>query len=47
MVFTADVLADRRWSGHLTEDMEMQVDLLLDGQRVRYVPDAKVAGGDA
>ena len=42
MVFTADVLADRRWSGHLTEDLEMQVDLLLDGQRVRYVPDAKV-----
>lgn len=42
MVFAADVLDDRRWSGHLTEDLEMQVDLLLDGELVRYVPEARL-----
>lgn len=42
MVFTSAVLAERRWSGHLTEDLEMQVDLLLDGVPVRYVPDARL-----
>ena len=42
MVFAAPVLDERRWSGHLTEDLEMQVDLLLDGQPVRYVPAARL-----
>ncbi len=42
MVFTADTLASHRWSGHLTEDLEMGVELLLEGERVRYVPDARV-----
>jgi cellulose synthase/poly-beta-1,6-N-acetylglucosamine synthase-like glycosyltransferase len=42
MVFTADVLQERRWSGHLTEDMEFQLELLLDGVHVAYVPGARV-----
>ncbi|MGZ4738009.1 MAG: glycosyltransferase family 2 protein [Ilumatobacteraceae bacterium] len=40
MAFDKDVMDGRRWSGHLTEDMEFQMDLLLDRQRVAYVPGA-------
>jgi hypothetical protein len=40
MAFDKEVMKGRRWSGHLTEDMEFQMDLLLDGQRVAYVPGA-------
>ena len=40
MVFRRELLADRRWSGHLVEDAEFQIDLLLDGHRVVYVPEA-------
>ncbi len=40
MVFTRDALAHRRWTGHLVEDAEFQMELLLDGHRVLYVPDA-------
>ncbi|MDJ0770838.1 MAG: glycosyltransferase family 2 protein [Ilumatobacter sp.] len=40
MVFRRDVLAGRRWSGHLVEDAEFQVELLLDGHAVSYVPHA-------
>jgi len=40
MVFRRELMAQRRWSGHLTEDMEFQMDLLLDGVKVAYVPDA-------
>jgi cellulose synthase/poly-beta-1,6-N-acetylglucosamine synthase-like glycosyltransferase len=42
MAFRAELLAARRWSGHLTEDLEMQVELLLDGHLVTYVPEARV-----
>jgi hypothetical protein len=42
MAFTADVLRDRSWSGHLTEDVEFQMELLDDGVLVRYAPDAIV-----
>lgn len=42
MVFRRPVLAGRRWSGHLVEDAELQNELLLDGIRVVYVPDAVV-----
>jgi cellulose synthase/poly-beta-1,6-N-acetylglucosamine synthase-like glycosyltransferase len=42
MAFTASVLRDRRWSGHLTEDIEFQMELLLDGIRVAYAPEAVV-----
>lgn len=42
MAFAADILATRRWSGHLVEDAEFQLELLLDGVLVTYVPDAVV-----
>jgi cellulose synthase/poly-beta-1,6-N-acetylglucosamine synthase-like glycosyltransferase len=42
MVFRADVLADREFSAHLTEDAEFQMELLLDGQLVGFVPDSRV-----
>jgi 1,2-diacylglycerol 3-beta-glucosyltransferase len=42
MAFTAAVLRGREWSGHLTEDIEFQMDLLLDGIRVAYAADAVV-----
>lgn len=40
MAFRADVIGDRRWSNHLVEDAELQIDLLLDGHIVTYAPDA-------
>jgi cellulose synthase/poly-beta-1,6-N-acetylglucosamine synthase-like glycosyltransferase len=40
MVFRSAVLADRRFSAHLTEDAEMQLQLLLDGVQVAFAPDA-------
>ncbi len=42
MAFTSDVLSGRGWSGHLTEDIEFQMELLLDGVLVAYAPDAIV-----
>jgi hypothetical protein len=42
MAFTSDVLRGRDWSGHLTEDIEFQMELLLDGILVAYAPDAIV-----
>lgn len=42
MAFTLAVLRGRDWSGHLTEDIEFQMDLLLDGIRVAYAPEAVV-----
>lgn len=43
MVFRSDLLATRRWSGHLTEDLEFQIGMLMDGHVVTYVPDARLA----
>ena len=44
MAFDQQVLRRHRWTGHLTEDADLQLRLLIeDGIRVRYVPDAKVA----
>lgn len=40
MVLRRDVMRGRRWSGHLVEDAEFQMDLLLDGIDVSYVPTA-------
>jgi 1,2-diacylglycerol 3-beta-glucosyltransferase len=40
MAFRAEIIRPRRWSNHLIEDGEFQVELLLDGHRVTYVPDA-------
>jgi hypothetical protein len=42
MVFVADAIAERRWSDHLTEDMELSLDLLLAGIPVQFAADARV-----
>jgi len=42
MAFSAAVIRGREWSGHLTEDIELQMELLLAGTRVAYAPDAIV-----
>ena len=42
MAFRKDVLVGRRWSNHLIEDAEFQMELLLDGHLVVYAPDAVV-----
>ena len=40
MVFDSRLIENRQWSGHLIEDAEFQMELLLDGHKVVYVPDA-------
>lgn len=40
MIIRTDLAAARPWTGHLIEDMEYQLELLLDGHRVEYLPDA-------
>lgn len=42
MAFHADILRERSWTEHLTEDMEFQLRLVLDGINVAYVPDARI-----
>jgi hypothetical protein len=42
MAFATDVLLSRTWSDHLTEDIELQNQLLLDGVLVAYAPEAVV-----
>jgi cellulose synthase/poly-beta-1,6-N-acetylglucosamine synthase-like glycosyltransferase len=42
MAFRRDILHGRRWSGHLVEDAEFQMDLLLSGHLVTYVPGAEL-----
>jgi cellulose synthase/poly-beta-1,6-N-acetylglucosamine synthase-like glycosyltransferase len=42
MVFRWDVVAKRRFSAHLTEDVEFQLELLLAGELVGFLPDAVV-----
>jgi 1,2-diacylglycerol 3-beta-glucosyltransferase len=42
MAFRADVLERRSWSDHLTEDVELHLDLLLDGTLVAFAPAATV-----
>ena len=43
MVFAADVVrATPVVSDHLTEDIELQLELLLDGEKVAFAPDAVV-----
>jgi cellulose synthase/poly-beta-1,6-N-acetylglucosamine synthase-like glycosyltransferase len=42
MVFRTDLLRDRQFTTHLTEDMEFQLELLLEGTIVRFLPTAKV-----
>ena len=42
MVFRADVLRARAFTNHLTEDIEYQLELLLEGTKVAFAPDARV-----
>ena len=42
MAFTADLLRRHAWSDHLTEDLELQLQLVLDGHRVAFAPDAQL-----
>lgn len=42
MAFRREILAERRWTDHLVEDAELQLELLLDGHLVEYAPDAIV-----
>ena len=43
MTFKEDVLRDRGFSDHLTEDIELHMELLLAGERVSFAADAVVA----
>ncbi len=42
MIFRTELLRRRQFSAHLTEDVEFQLELLLDGELVTFVPDAVV-----
>ena len=42
MAFTRDIVAMRRWTSHLVEDMEFQLELLLAGVLVDYEPLAQL-----
>ncbi|MET0326659.1 MAG: glycosyltransferase family 2 protein [Ilumatobacteraceae bacterium] len=42
MAFRRELLQGRAWTNHLTEDIEMQMELLLEGTLVAYAPDAVV-----
>ncbi len=43
MAFRSELLRGRRWSNHLVEDAEFQLELLLDGVIVEYVSAAVVS----
>jgi cellulose synthase/poly-beta-1,6-N-acetylglucosamine synthase-like glycosyltransferase len=43
MVFATPVLDAHEWTAHLTEDIELQLELLLEGTPVAFAPDAVVA----
>ena len=47
MAFRTEVLRTRAWSDHLTEDIELQNELLLDGVLVAYAPGRGRRSGDA
>jgi cellulose synthase/poly-beta-1,6-N-acetylglucosamine synthase-like glycosyltransferase len=42
MAISRSVMRGRRWSGHLVEDAEFQMELLLDGVLVGYAPRARL-----
>lgn len=42
MVFATEVLRERRFSGALTEDLEYHLELVLDGERATFAPDAVI-----
>ena len=43
MMFRSDQVDTLRWSDHLTEDVELHLELLLDGLKVSFAPDARIA----
>jgi cellulose synthase/poly-beta-1,6-N-acetylglucosamine synthase-like glycosyltransferase len=43
MVFRRGVMERHQWSNHLTEDVELSLDLLLDGVKVAFADDARIA----
>ena len=44
MVFASEVFNRYRWSASITEDIELHMRLILDGERVTFAPDAVVLG---
>lgn len=44
MVFVPELLEGNGWTASLTEDIEMHMALILDGERVTFAPDALVLG---
>lgn len=42
MVFAADLIKKHEWSASLTEDIEFHMQLILQGERVTFAPDAIV-----
>lgn len=42
MVFASDIVQQRPFSGGLTEDIEYHMELVLDGERAMFAPDAVV-----
>lgn len=44
MVFSAEIFNRYRWSASVTEDIELHMQLILDGECVTFAPDAVVSG---
>jgi cellulose synthase/poly-beta-1,6-N-acetylglucosamine synthase-like glycosyltransferase len=44
MAFSADLLKKHPWSASITEDIDLHMSLILDGERVTFAPDAVVWG---
>lgn len=42
MAFSRELVVSREWSAHLVEDLEFQLELLLEGVRVDYEPEARL-----
>jgi cellulose synthase/poly-beta-1,6-N-acetylglucosamine synthase-like glycosyltransferase len=43
MVFRPEILHERQFTAHLTEDVEFQLELVLAGETIGFLPDAVVA----
>ena len=44
MVFSTEIFNRYKWSASITEDIELHMRLILDGERVTFAPDAVVFG---
>ena len=42
MVFARDIMQQHEWTASLTEDIELHMELILDGERAMFAPDAVV-----